>query len=143
MPDLSSSPWWVVTAAAAPSLASALWVLWRWWVERGDRIHESVATREQTLLRDLEVQRIALSKEQSELFVRLRTELERVQQRLAEMERDRDHAWDLARWWNKRAHDLRHVGLNAQAIVVGFCSRDGVDPPVWPDMELPGLEEPK
>lgn len=143
MPDLANSAWWVVTAAASPSVASAIWVLWRWWVERGDKLHDTVASREQTLLRDLELQRVALSKEHAELFERLRNELERVHQRLSEVEHDRDRGWDLARWWNKRAHELRHAGLNAQTIVVGLCSREGVDAPNWPDMELPGLEEPK
>lgn len=142
MPDLANGPWWVVTAAAAPSVASGLWVLWRWWIERGDKLHGDVATREQTVLRDLEAQRLALSRDQAELFDRLRTELERVQRRLLDVERDRDRGWDLARWWNQRAHDLRHAGLNAQAMVVGFCSREGVEPPTWPAMDVPGLEEP-
>ncbi len=143
MPDLANSPWWVVTAAAAPSVASAVWVLWRWWVERGDKLQDTVAGREQTLLRDLELQRVALSKEHADLFERLRNELGRVHQRLSEVERDRDRGWDLARWWNQRAHELRHAGLNAQTIVVGFCSREGIDAPSWPEMGLPGLEEPK
>jgi hypothetical protein len=143
MTDLASGPWWVVTAAAAPSVASGLWVFWRWWVERGDNLNDRVHTREQVLLRDLETQRAALSREQAELFDRLRNELMRTQARLAEVEQDRDRGWDLARWWNQRAHELRHAGLNAQAMVVGFCARDGVDVPLWPEMTVPGLEEPK
>jgi hypothetical protein len=139
----TNGPWWVVTAAAAPSVASALWVLWRWWIERGDKLHEDVNSREQTLLRDLEAQRVALSREQAELFERLRTEVERIRQRLQEAERDRDLGWDLARWWNQRAHELRHAGLNAQSMVMGFCAREDVEPPTWPEMNLPGLEEPK
>lgn len=143
MLNLPTGPWWVVIVASAPSIASAVWVIWRWWIERGDKLHDNVTTREQTLLRDLEAQRVALSREQSDLFERLRHELERVQHRLGEIERDRDRAWDLARWWNQRAHDVRHAALNAQAMVVGFCSRENVEPPTWPDMQLPGLEEPK
>ena len=141
--ELARGPWWVVATAAAPSLASALWVIWRWWFERGDKLHETVAAREQTLLRDLESQRVALSREQAELFERLRTEIERIRHRLLEVEADRDHAWDLARWWNQRAHDMRHAALNAQTMVIGFCSREGVEPPTWPETDLPGLEEPK
>jgi ABC-type nickel/cobalt efflux system permease component RcnA len=143
MPDVAHGPWWVVAAAAAPSVASAIWVLWRWWIERGDKLHETVTSREQTLLRDLEAQRVALSREQAELFERLRTEVERIRLRLVEVEQDRDHGWDLARWWNQRAHEMRHAAVNAQTMVMGFCSREGVDPPAWPEMELPGLEEPK
>ena len=143
MTELPTGPWWVVTAASAPSLASGLWVFWRWWIERGDRLHESVSNREQVVLRDLEAQRVALSRDQAELFDRLRTELARIQLRLLEVERDRDRGWDLARWWNQRAHELRHAGVNAQTIVIGLCAREGVDPPAWPDMEVPGLEDPK
>ena len=143
MADVPNGPWWVIIAASAPSAASGLWVLWRWWIERGDKLHGDVTIREQTLLRDLEAQRVALSREQADLFERLRNELERTQKRLLEVERDRDRGWDLARCWNQRSHELRHAGLNAQAIVVGLCSREGIDPPVWPDMEVLGLEDPK
>ena len=143
MTDFTSSAWWVVSAASAPSLASGAWVFWRWWFERGDRLHESLSNREQVVLRDLEAQRVALSRDQAELFDRLRTELARIQLRVIEVERDRDRGWDLARWWNQRTHEVRHAGLNAQTIVVGLCAREGVDPPIWPDMEVPGLEDPK
>ncbi|MDT7951712.1 MAG: hypothetical protein RQ966_09425 [Acetobacteraceae bacterium] len=143
MTEFPTGPWWVVTAASAPSVAGGLWVFWRWWIERGDRLHETLANREQIVLRDLEAQRLSLSRDQAELFERLRNELARIQLRLLEVERDRDRGWDLARWWNQRAHELRHAGLNAQTIVVGLCAREEVAPPIWPDMELPGLEEPK
>jgi hypothetical protein len=143
MIDVAGGPWWVVAAAAAPTAASGFWVFWRWWVERGDKIQENALTREQSLLRDLEAQRLALSRDQAELFERLRNELARMQTRLLEVERDRDRGWDLARWWNQRAHELRHAGLNAQTIVAGFCCREGVEEPTWPDMAVPGLEDPK
>lgn len=143
MADLAGSPWWVVSAAVLPSAASGLWVFWRWWVERGDKLSEGALSREQATLRDLETQRAALSREQAELFDRLRTELARTQLRLDELEQDRDRGWDLARWWNHRAHELRHAGLNAQAMVAGFCAREGVEAPEWPEMSVPGLEDPK
>src|SRR3954451_6469979 len=143
MLELTASPLWVISAAVLPSAASGLWVFWRWWVERGDKLSEGVLTREQTALRELETQRAALSREQADLFERLRTELSRTQLRLAELEQDRDRGWDLARWWNHRAHELRHAGLNAQTMVAGFCSREGVEIPEWPEMEVPGLEDPK
>ena len=143
MTEMTTGPWWVVTAAAAPSVASGLWVFWRWWFERGDRLHESAASREQVVLRDLEAQRVALSRDQAELFERLRNELARIQLRLLGVERDRDRGWDLARWWNQRAHELRHAGVNAQTIVAGLCAREGVEPPAWPDMDIPGLEDPR
>ena len=140
--DLASSPWWVVSAASAPSVVSGIWIYWRWWVERGDRLNDSVANREQIVLRDLEAQRVALSRDQADLFARLKAELARIQLRLVDVERDRDRGWDLARWWNQRSHELRHAGLNAQTIVMGLCAREGVETPLWPDMGVPGLEDP-
>ena len=138
----SAAPWWVVAAAAIPSAASGLWVFWRWVVERDDRRATETLTREQALMRDLDLQRTALGREHADLFDRMRAELLRTQARLQEVERDRDRGWDLARWWNRRAHELRHAGLNAQFMVAGLCLRLGEPPPSWPDMLVPGLEDP-
>ena len=142
MSDGTNSAWWVVLAAALPSGVSGLWVFWRWWVERGDKREEGALSREQGLMRELELQRAALSREHAELFDRVRAELERAQARSAELESARDRGWDLARWWNRRAHELRHAGLNAQTMVAVLCSRDELDEPTWPDMDVPGLEDP-
>ena len=143
MSDGLNSSWWVVLVAAIPTGASGLWVFWRWWVERGDKREEGVLSHEQVLMRELEVQRAALSREHAELFDRVRAELARAQVRSAELERERDRGWDLARWWNRRAHELRHAGLNAQTMVTVLCSREELDEPAWPDMSVPGLEEPR
>ena len=93
MADLASNPWWVVAAGALPSAASGAWVVWRWHLDRRDRRIEGTVTREERLARELEQQRTALSREQTELFDRLRTELTRCTLRLVEVERDRDRAW--------------------------------------------------
>ncbi len=143
MSDVLNSPWWVVAAGAVPSVASGAWVIWRWHAERRDRIADGELTREERLVRELDAQRAALSKDQAELFDRLRGELTRCQARLADLERDRDRGWDLARYWNRRAHELRHAGLNAQTIVAGLCAREELPVPVWPDMSVPSLEEPR
>ena len=119
------------------------WVALRWWADRRERRETAVMTREERLARDLDAQRAALSKEHADLFDRMRTELVRCQTRLVELERDRDRGWDLARWWHRRAHELRHAGLNAQTIVAGLCAREDLPVPTWPNMTVPGLEEPK
>ena len=90
-------------------------MVWRWWWDRDDSRAVQQATRDQAVLRDLETQRAALSREHADLFDRMRAELQRCQSRLSEVEHDRDRGWDLARWWNRRAHELRHAGVNAQA----------------------------
>ncbi len=143
MSEQVGGPWWVVAAAALPSAASGIWVVWRWWVERGDRRSEGMLSREERLTREVEQQRAALSREQADLFDRMREELARCQGRLSAVERERERGWDLARFWHQRAHELRHAGLNAQTIVAAFCAREDVGVPVWPDMSVPGLEEPE
>lgn len=98
MTDLVSSPSWVVSLAALPSIASGVWVYWRWWIERTDKKTDGAITREQNWAKELEAQRAALSREQADLFDRLRSEVARVQARLTDVEQDRDRGWDLARW---------------------------------------------
>lgn len=142
MAEAAGGPWWVVAAAALPSMASGVWVVSRWWVDRADRHADDATSREERLAREVESQRAALSREQAELFDRIRVELVRCQTRLVEVERDRDWAWDLARHWHRRSHELKHAGLDAQAIVVGLCAREEVEVPEWPDMTVSALEEP-
>ncbi len=139
----SGSPWWVVVLATIPSVASGLWVVWRWWVERSDRHADGFQLNEDRVAKDVEARRTALSREQGELFDRVRSELIRCQARLGEVERDRDRGWDLARYWHRRAHELRHAGLNAQSIVTGLCAREELPVPDWPNMSVLGLEDPK
>ncbi len=143
MRDLPWGPWWVVAGAALPSLASGLWVVSRWWLERADRNQVDLSTRGERLAREVEERRITLSHEQAELFDRMRAELLRCQARLVEVERDRDRGWDLARFWNQRTHEFRHAALNAQAMVTGFCDRENLEVPRWPEMTVVMLEEPR
>lgn len=139
----AGSPWWVVVVAGVPSLASGVWVLWRWWGERADRQADGVQSNEERVVRQVEAQRAALSREQADLFERMRNELIRCQTRLSETERDRERGWDLARHWHRRAHELRNAGLTAQAIVGGLCEREDTLAPEWPDLSVPGLEDPR
>lgn len=138
-----ASPWWVALAAAVPSAASGAWVMWRWWADRSDARAIQQTIRDQALMRDLETQRATLSREHTDLFDRTRAELLRCHARLQEVERDRDRGWDLARWWNRRAHELRYAGVNAQAAAQNLALNGGHPLPAWPDMTIPGLEDPK
>lgn len=112
-------------------------------MERAERTQVDAVIREERLAREVEERRVALSHEQGELFDRVRAELIRYQARLIDVERDRDRGWDLARYWNQRAHELRHAGLNAQAMVAVFCDRENLEVPQWPDMAVVMLEEPR
>ena len=142
MSDLGGSPWWVVVAGAVPSAMSALWVFWRWTAERSDRNKEGTLSRGEREARELLDQRTALSKDNQELFDRYRAELLRTQGRLTEVERGRDRGWYLARYWNRRAYEMRNAALNAQTVVIGLCPQLDMPVPTWPDMTMVGLEEP-
>lgn len=136
-----SGPWWVVVMAALPSVASGAWIAYRWWVDRQDRRESAqvmvTLTREERDRRDLETQRAALSADQARVFDQLRAELARLRPLLEETEYDRDRGWELCRWWNRRAHELRHAGVNAQTMAQNLAMAAGQDPPVWPDMTTP------
>ena len=152
MPD--SNPWWVVIAAAVPSGASGVWVVWQWWAGRSDKKTEVTLTREERLMRDMDARVQTAAKIDADLIAQGRTEITRLIMRCEAFERqrdaleaDRDRGWDLARWWNRRAHELRHAGVNAQQVAqrlaVSSCPMPGGQPlPPWPDMTIPGLEEP-
>ena len=141
MDGQASGPWWVVVMAALPSAASGAWIAYRWWVDRQDRREgaqvTAALTREERIQRDLETQRAALSADQARVFDQMRAELARLRPLLEETEYDRDRGWELCRWWNRRAHELRHAGINAQQIASNLAMAAGHDLPAWPDMTIP------
>lgn len=138
-----AGPWWVAVAAAVPSVASGTWVVWRWWADRGDKKVVETLTYQERVQRDLDTQRTAMSADQQRMVDALRVELSRFQVRNAELERDRDRGWDLARWWNRRAHEMRHAATNAQSAASNLAASQRLEAPTWPDMTLPGLETPE
>lgn len=98
--------WWVAAVGMLPGAGSFAWVGWRWWFDRADKRRDASLSREERLQRELETDRTALSKEQAELFDRLRSELERTEAGRSEAEREAEKwAW-LARWWHRFNHDL-------------------------------------
>ena len=82
-----------------------------------------------------------------QLRVELRGDLTTMRKWLAEEEeahretsRDRDRGWDLARYWNRRAHAARHAALNARQVAEGYARRLEAPPPDWsehPSVVLP------
>ena len=154
---MNDPAWWQVVGFPAMGTALlAAWPIYQWFITRKDAAAAKVAERSMTAsdreAARLVTEREALSKEQREVFERVEAERDRAvaeakreRDRRVELERDRDRGWDLARWWNRRAHELRHAGLNAQTAVTGLCARDpdNLKVPTWPDMTLPGLEDPK
>ncbi|MFL6709251.1 MAG: hypothetical protein ACJ8HI_13695 [Massilia sp.] len=142
MTDPTASPWWVVAMASLPSIASGFWVSWRWWVERGDKLHDGTLTREERIQRDLDDQRMQLSKRDAEWFDRLRIELARTEEKLKETEADRDRGWALARYWHRYTHELFRQFRN-----IAHDTANVMQWAVWvkkhyPDVEMPQVEIP-
>lgn len=139
MPD----SWWVLLLGGLPGLVSGAFVAIRWWSERGDKRDVDVLSHQERMSRDMEAQRATLSKDASELFDRYRAETDRLQLRNAQLEKDRDRGWDLCRYWFRFAETLVHSTRNAQAVASGLANQAGIPPPVWPDLTMPSMEEPK
>lgn len=137
MMEQATGPWWIVVLSAMPSIGGGMWVAWRWMLERKDRRQDATLTREERAHRDLESQRAALSADQARMFDQMRTEIARLRPLLEAVEYDRDRGWELCRWWNRRAHELRHAGLNAQQMAQNLALTAGHMAPDWPDMTVP------
>jgi hypothetical protein len=151
--DPNGNPWWLVLIASVPSAGGGVWVFWRWWLERSDKRDEkrvdAALTREERLMKEMDARASVLSKENADLLDRVKAELGRLQTRCADLEKqrdaleaDRDRGWDLARWWNKRAHEMRHACANAQTVAQNLLIASGKEPATWPDMSLPNFEDP-
>jgi hypothetical protein len=93
MTDPTASPWWVVAMASLPSIASGFWVSWRWWVERGDKLHDGSG--------QVELVGIGIEGNRAELGVlakRVEALEEPVRKNIAEREAQRRVWKRVARW---------------------------------------------
>lgn len=144
-PESPAAAWQVLMISGVfPAIAGA-WKAYQYF--RKDRREERAAemTVTEKIQADLLAQRAALSREQVELFERMRLELARAHSRADELEDDRDRGWDLARYWYRLARELQHALRNTQTIVDSLCTR--VVPPeaprVWVPIHVPtNLEDP-
>jgi hypothetical protein len=154
MDDQSSGFWrifsFILGMASVPGFVSGIFVFLRWIGSRRDRNKEIATAREMQLMVEMDARAATLSREHAEFLERLKGEILRLQARLRELEdkcnlvsRDRDRGWELARWWNARAHVLRHDALNAQQSATHLARERNLPEPTWPDMTLPDLEDPK
>jgi hypothetical protein len=133
--------WWAAAVGILPGAGSFAWVGWRWWLDRADKRQDASLSREERLQHELETQRAALSKEQAELFDRLRAELGRAEAGRAEAERQAERWGCLARWWHRYAHDVfpvyrrvAHDLRNVQQWMVWVKKR-------YPEIDLPETAE--
>jgi len=151
--DAAGSSLWVVLIAAVPSIAAGIWVFWKFWIERADRRAGKVAdvtlTREERIMKEMDLRAATLSKENADLFDRAKAELLRAQTRCADLERDRDRleqnierGWNLARYWFRKAYDLLHEMRDARQMFDAVASKGAATPREWREITFPAFEEP-
>lgn len=147
----SNGPWWIAAAASVPSIAGGFWVIWKALLDRKDKQHTEELTREQMLMRDLDAQRVAASKEAAELFERVKLELARrdaeaagLRERIDALEKEIERWISVARGWQTRSFSLKHAVSNARQEINGLLFKAGQPERTWPENEsLPAsLEEP-
>ena len=132
----NTNPWWVVLASGVIS-AVGLWLNARGaWINTQassqDKRGEREATERANVLAALDARQTAWINRQDQ-------ELEKVRGRVEELEGEREHAWEMARAWNAKAHELRHEINNSRQIALALRGDREV---VWqPNPPLPGLEE--
>ncbi len=128
--------------------AGAVWTAWKFSAERQDKREIVVETREEQQRRELDERQAAMSKRDAEAMVWVRDEAERYRKRLIEVEAERDEAyhsadaaWDIARAWKERSHQIKHDLDNARTMVNAALIQRGTEPRAWPDEQLPPLDE--
>lgn len=132
----NTNPWWVVLASGIIS-AIGLWLNARgaWMSTRAttqDKRDERETSERANVLAALDARQTAWINRQDQ-------ELEKVRRRVEEIEAERERAWQLARAWNAKAHELRHEINNSRQIAMALRGDREVTWPLNP--LLPGLEE--
>lgn len=135
MPD-NTNPWWVVLASGVIS-AFGLWLN-----ARGAWLSTHATTQDKRDERETSERAnvlAALDARQTAWINRQDQELEKVRRRVEEIEEERERAWQLARAWSAKAHELRHEINNSRQVAMALRGDREIS---WaPNPLLPGLEE--
>ncbi|MDB5243773.1 MAG: hypothetical protein JWP57_4399 [Spirosoma sp.] len=151
----STGPWWVVLQGAATPVCVAGWAAWRWWKERGDKLHVETLSREDRLAKDIEARQTTAATREADLWRRVSEELARkdadvtrlearvgaLDARITALDKEAEAWMERARSWQRRAHQVVHRLNNARFVINGMRSRSGMDELAFPDESLPPLED--
>jgi len=124
---------WTAAAAAIPTVglvAAAIWKSYREW----RAVHPREDNWQDIEARSLERRRETLDRASEAYLDRLERDVRRLEEENEDLRFDRDRGWNLARWWETKAHELRHELANV-LFITHMTERM---PP-----RLPGLEEPE
>lgn len=140
------SVWPVALPMVFSAIAASIPVV-QWWVQRADKSVDRTMTREQRLMAETDARIAQASKIDADVMTRLQAELGRVTGRMADLERERDKseterdsAWDRARYWHRRAHDMRHIATMMTTMVTDEARASGREIPATPDLSLPNFQ---
>jgi len=132
-----ANPWWIVAMSGVVSLIGL------WLNARGAWLSTRAASQDKQNDRIVAERAQALATHdarQATWIARQEQELERARRRIEELEVERDRAWELARAWKARAHELRHEFNNFQQMLM---SPRGLRDVAWPKKQepLPDLKD--
>lgn len=118
---------WTVIASAIPGISLAGMAVWKVYQEwRKEHPHDGIEDRDEREARYVERERERLDR-RSDAYI------DRIERECDELRFDRDRGWNLARWWENKAHMLWLDLTNAR-----FSLGEFTTPP-----PLPGLEDPE
>jgi hypothetical protein len=131
--------WFIAFAGFAPAalvgIVTQLLVWRKFRIERGDKRDETDADHRDRVRVTMDAQSLAM-------WDRLEAENKRLAARLQDIEHDRDRGWDLARYWNGRAHSVKHQFANLLQRANYRLESAKLEPIQAPEIIWPGLEDP-
>jgi hypothetical protein len=137
-----ASPLWYGLYGFLPAAATAAIAWIKLYIERRDKKDEAASGLRDKLF-------ATMSEREREAYERLERENTRLTNQVrdlerdkAEIARDRDRGWYLARWWEGYAHDIKHRLSNLLFRANGRLELAKLKPVPVPDIHWPTLEEP-
>lgn len=153
-----SNPTVLAMLAGSPTGIGAVWVVYRFLLERRDKQREAdenrELTRDERRQKEMDALFSTLTAQQMQRVTDYQAENKELRADNALLRREIDRVWDLARFWHGKAHDLlrefrnlRHNALNMQQWINSAVKTYKIDMPVSiepipdrPNLPL-GLEE--